>query len=215
MSSELHETVDRLSRDDIHKILANGRRSTVDDPYPPGFLQAVARPASVLMPLLWNERQWELLFIRRTNIDGDIHSGQVAFPGGGAEPGDKDPVDTALREAQEEIGLHPVDVRIIASLGAFRTISNYLVTPIIGFIPWPYRLNPLPAEVSRVFSIPLSWLLDPNNHHLEQRVLPAPHQPVQVIYFMPYLGEVLWGASARFTCDFLNLLSKKIQDCSG
>lgn len=206
-------SLDYLDSSEIQKRIINRRPDAVDDPYPPGFLQGTARPASVLMPLLRNNSQWELLFIRRTNIDGDVHSGQVAFPGGSAEPVDRDPIETALREAQEEIGLNPGDVQILGSLGSFRTISNYLVTPIVGIIPWPYPLQALPAEVSRIFSIPLSWLSNPDNRYLEQRILPAPHQPVKVLYFKPYLGEVLWGVSALFTCDFLSLVSKKIQDC--
>lgn len=213
MIGKASDPIGSLDSSEIQKKLLNRRPGAVDDPYPPGFLQGAARPASVLMPLLRNKAEWELLFIRRTNIDGDIHSGQVAFPGGGAEPGDRDPIETALREAQEEIGLHPGDVQILGSLGSFRTISNYLVTPIVGIMPFPYPLQAMPAEVSRIFSIPLSWLIDPDNRYVEQRVLPAPHLPVKVIYFKPYLGEVLWGASALFTCEFLSLVSKKIQDC--
>ena len=86
------------------------------------------------------------------------HSGQVAFPGGRADPEDTDPEQTALREAYEEIGLRPSDVHLLGRLQDYLTITNYQVTPVVGVIPWPYDLHPAEEEVSRVFAIPLDWL---------------------------------------------------------
>jgi 8-oxo-dGTP pyrophosphatase MutT (NUDIX family) len=90
------------------------------------------------------------------------HQGQVAFPGGRADPSDTTPEMTALREAHEEIGIDPTKVRILGRMQSLHTISNYVVTPIVGVIPWPVSFRLEETEVRRVFSIPLNWLADPN-----------------------------------------------------
>ena len=149
---------------------------------------------------------WHILFIRRTSNSNDPHSGQVAFPGGGSDPGDRDAVDTALREANEELGLLPADVHILGRLMDFITVTGYRVTPIVASIPWPYPLILEAKEVNRAFTIPLDWLADSSNHEERQRTLRAPYQPVNVIYFKTYDGETLWGASARFTIELLHIL---------
>ena len=173
--------------------------------FPPEFLPGPLRPAAVLIPLLRVDGRWEALFTRR-NPDLHEHSGQVAFPGGRADPGDASPEATALREAEEEIGLRPQDVRLLGRLKPFATITAYAVTPVVGMIPWPYPLRTSAVEVSRVFTIPLDWLSDPANLEKRARPLPDPHDPVDVYYFKPYDGEVLWGASARFTLALLQAL---------
>jgi 8-oxo-dGTP pyrophosphatase MutT (NUDIX family) len=136
----------------------------------------------------------------------------VAFPGGRADPGDPDPETTALREAQEEIGLDPADVRILGRMYDFLTITNYLVTPVIGVLPWPYPLRLAAVEVTRAFTIPLAWLADPANRQEMQRDLPPPLPPIPVIYFQPFDGEILWGASAAFTVSLLDILFGQDQE---
>lgn len=179
-----------------------------DEPYPPGVLKEPLRQASVLIPLLQKDNTWHVLFIRRAEHSEDMHSGQVAFPGGGTHPEDLDAETTALREAFEEIGLKPGDVQIVGRLNEFITISSYRVTPIVGIIPWPYSYHLDKDEVSRVFTIPLDWLADPANHSIQDRVLPPPYRPISVIYFKPNNGEILWGASARFTLGLIDILSE-------
>ncbi|MCB2262992.1 MAG: CoA pyrophosphatase, partial [Candidatus Thiosymbion ectosymbiont of Robbea hypermnestra] len=139
---------------------------------------------------------------------GDHHSGQVAFPGGQREPADPDMTATALREAQEEIGLVPDRVTPLGELQPLHTISNYLVTPVVGEIPWPLALTPDPVEVARVFSIPLAWLGNPANRQV--RIWPAPNHPEarEVIFYDEYDQELLWGVSAHITLDFLTTLSQ-------
>ena len=163
------------------------------------------KPAAVLIPFLIGTNGWHILFTRR-HSDLPEHSGQVAFPGGRADPEDASAEQTALREAYEEIGLAPQDVRILGRLQDYLTITNYRVTPVVGTIPWPYALRPAEVEVSRVFTIPLAWLAQPENHEEHSRPLPAPHAPARVIYFQPYDGEVLWGASARITLNLMQAL---------
>lgn len=171
---------------------------------------AALRRAAVLMPLLVKDRETHLLYIKRTKVLGDIHSGQVAFPGGAADSRDKSLVDTALREAHEEIGLFPEEVRVLGKLGIFPTISRYEVTPIVGKISWPVHLSPAAAEVDRVFTIPISWLSNPNNREtrVRQGFNGISHE---VIYFKEYDGEVLWGASASFTVQLLLALRLIVQ----
>jgi 8-oxo-dGTP pyrophosphatase MutT (NUDIX family) len=174
----------------------------------PNSPYAAPRPAAVLMPLFHHRDAWHLLFIRRAEHDSDRHSGQVAFPGGRHEAGDIDSVATALREASEEIGLDPGRVELLGRLRPMHTVSNYLVTPVVGEIPWPLDLRPDPAEVSRVFSIPLAWLGDPANRRV--RTWPSPDHPEarDVVFFDEFDQELLWGVSARITVDLLACLAR-------
>jgi hypothetical protein len=87
-----------------------------------------------------------------------------------------------------------------------RTITNYCVTPVVCVIPWPYDFTLALEEVSRVFTIPLEWLADPENFEIQERELPAPYPPAQVIYFRLYDGELLWGVSAQIILNLLRAL---------
>jgi 8-oxo-dGTP pyrophosphatase MutT (NUDIX family) len=177
-----------------------------ESPYPMAWSDDPPQPAAVLMPFLCTEEGWQLLFIRRTLHPKDRHGGQVAFPGGRCDPEDPNAVRAALREAHEEVGLLPDDVRILGQLRDMMTITNYQVTPIVGAFPWPYQLTPQPEEVSRIFAIPLSWLADPANRLIEQRQIQQRGVPIPVIHFQPYDGEILWGASARMTMLLLEAM---------
>jgi 8-oxo-dGTP pyrophosphatase MutT (NUDIX family) len=197
----------QLTEEEIAERLSYWQQDEVlEDPFPPGFLNRPPRNAAVLIPMLRQDGAWHILFIRRTANSNDPHSGQVAFPGGGSDPGDRDAVDTALREANEELGLHSADVRILGRLMDFITVTSYRVTPIVASIPWPYPLVLEAKEVNRAFTIPLDWLADPANHEERLRTLPAPYQPVNVIYYKTYDGETLWGASARFALELIKIL---------
>ncbi len=162
------------------------------------------RMAAVLVPMLWSEEQWHLLFTRRAETVHS-HKGQVSFPGGAAEPEDAALEDTALREAFEEIGLKQDEVRIFGRLNSRPTVSSYLVTPVVGRIRWPNEFNLSTAEVSRLFTIPLAWLADPSNREERLRSFTSSYSE-KVIYYQPYHGEILWGASARITMDLLHAL---------
>ncbi len=194
-----------LTEQEIARRLAGAEAAPVLNPYPPGFHTGPSRRAAILIPFTRIDNGWHLLFIRRTENQNDRHGGQVAFPGGGMDPEDPHPQATALREAHEEVGLHPADVRILGRLNDFVSITNYQVTPFVGAFPWPYPLKPDPQEVSRAFTIPLAWLADPAHHEVLYRRIP-PYEPWPVIYFDPYDGETLWGFSARVTLRLLEVL---------
>lgn len=197
-----------LTEEQISRRLAEAKDVPTDGPYPPGLLEEPLRPAAVLIPLLKKADGWHILLIRRAEHTEDLHSGQVAFPGGGSHPSDPDLITTALREAYEEIGLDPADVRVLGKLNEFITISSYRVTPVVGAIRWPFDIKIDFNEVSRVFTIPLDWLADPSNHSIQERVLHPPYRPASVIYFNSYDGELLWGASARFILGLVCILSE-------
>ncbi|MBE0697725.1 MAG: CoA pyrophosphatase [Anaerolineaceae bacterium] len=164
------------------------------------------RSAAVLVPLLWEEDGWHLLFTRRTETV-QSHKGQVSFPGGTAEPGDITPEDTALREAYEEIGLLPRDATIFGRLDHLATVSNFLITPILARIPWPYPFHLSAEEVSHIFTIPLTWLAD--SSHWEERPRHLPSGKLEnVVHYQPYGGETLWGISARITLELLETLHR-------
>ncbi|MGB5833603.1 MAG: CoA pyrophosphatase [Thiohalocapsa sp.] len=172
----------------------------------PGHVALAPHPAAVLLPLFRLEGRWRLLLIRRTKHPNDLHSGQVGFPGGRVEPADPNAVATALREAREEIALPPQQVRILGWLRTLRTVSNFLVQPVVGCVSWPQPLRAEPGEVAHIFNIPLDWLAVPNRYRVE--VWPGPDHPRgrRVVFFDEHDGELLWGVSARITLDLLDAL---------
>ena len=161
--------------------------------------------AAVLIPLIIIKEEWHVVYTRRTEAV-EHHKGQVSFPGGGCEVGESTPEQTALREAEEEIGLKPGDVQLLGKLNEVLTITRYRVTPVVGVIPWPFEIRTEPAEVERVFTLPLAWLADTVNWE-ERSITPAgSERSFPVIYYHQYDGEILWGATARMTHNFLSVL---------
>jgi 8-oxo-dGTP pyrophosphatase MutT (NUDIX family) len=174
------------------------------------YEQITLKCAAVLIPFArWNE-EWQIVFTRRAETV-EHHKGQVSFPGGGCEVDESTPEATALREAKEEIGLAPEDVHVLGRLNDIITITNYRVTPIVGVIPWPYQFHPEPAEVGRVFTIPLTWLAERANWDEQTVTPPGMSRAFPVIRYHQYDGELLWGASARITQDLLRTLKGEEQ----
>ncbi|MBI4731840.1 MAG: CoA pyrophosphatase [Chloroflexi bacterium] len=161
--------------------------------------------AAVLIPLAWFKDEWHLVFTRRTEAV-EHHKGQVSFPGGACDVDESTPEATALREAEEEIGLNPTDVRLLGRLNDVATITRYRVAPVIGVMPWPYLLHPAPDEVARVFTIPLLWLADRRNRDELPFTPDGASRPFPVVRYHEYNGEILWGASARMMLNFLSVL---------
>ena len=163
----------------------------------------------MLIPLVRQDDDGHLLFIRRARNDNDRHSGQVAFPGGHMDSGDPGPESAALREAEEEIGLSRRNVELLGRLGSCRTITNFHVTPVVGRIRQPFSPVPDPREVAHVFTIPLTWLADPANVERRDRLLPGRNGvAIDVLYFQQYRGELLWGVTARLVAALVAGISK-------
>ncbi|PWH13143.1 MAG: CoA pyrophosphatase [Anaerolineae bacterium] len=187
-----------LSEADLVLRLRAARLESFHETPFPQFNSRPARPAAVLLPLTAIEKEWHLLFTRRADTV-EHHKGQVSFPGGATDPQDASPEETALREAEEEIGLRRDDVRIVGRLGEMLTVTNFLVTPIVGVFSWPYTFKIHTLEVGRVFTMPLAWLADPSNRMEFVRQ----ETGRTLIAYLPYDGELLWGATARMTVEFL------------
>lgn len=190
-----------LTEEEIAARLAAAQTSIHTDGYAQAGADA-AKCAAVLVPLLRQDGDWHLLFTRRTDIV-ESHKGQVSFPGGACDDGETTPEQTALREAEEEIGLDPRTVRVLGRLNSMLTITSYRVTPVVGVIPWPTVFKPAQAEVARVFTMPLRWLAERSNRW-EFNMLGRDYS---VIVYHPFDGEILWGATARMTVDLLEILN--------
>src|SRR5512147_1279512 len=148
--------------------------------------------AAVLVPLVFFQNEWHVLYTRRTDRV-QSHKGQVSFPGGACDDGETTPEETALREAEEEIGMRREDVTVLGRLSQLVTITSYRVTPVVGVIPFPYAFKVAGVEVARVFTIPLLWLSDRNNYW-EFFLRDSDRS---LITYHPFDGELLWGATAR------------------
>jgi 8-oxo-dGTP pyrophosphatase MutT (NUDIX family) len=155
-----------------------------------------------LVPLLFRDGEWHVLVTQRTHAV-EHHKGQVSFPGGACDAGDADAQATALRETYEEIGVPPQQVEVLGVLDDLRTISNFVVTPLVGVIPHPfaYRLNP--QEVEAVEEVPFSFLRNPAKLRVERREIGG--QSTEVL-FWEYGPYTIWGATARILKSLLDLL---------
>jgi len=167
-----------------------------------------ATPAAVLVPLYQDHGRWHVLYTRRTE-SVDSHRGQVSFPGGRIEVQDAGPEQAALREAQEEIGLAPESVEILGRLDPLLTVTQFLVTPVVGLIPWPTTFLLNSEEVATTFGVGLDWLSDPDNLEVRLRRPLVPGPSVPVYYYRPFQDEVIWGATARITLDLLEALGER------
>lgn len=193
-----------LTEDFISRKLLEAEQNAVDSD---GYAEIPVKPetflkcAAVLVPLTFHQDEWHILFTRRTERV-ESHKGQVSFPGGACDEGETTPEQTALREAEEEIGLKPADVKVLGRLSRLVTISSFRVSPIVGVIPWPYAFRVAGVEVARVFTIPLLWLANRNNYW----EFSLRESERSLIAYHPYNGELLWGATARMTVNFLKTL---------
>ena len=166
-----------------------------------------ARKSVVLVPLFEYQDETFVIFIRRSTSLRS-HSGEIAFPGGKTEPQDSSPIITALREAEEELGLAPERIDVLGVLKpVFTVVSNYLITPVVGYLPeGPGQLTIQQSEVAEVLLLPLSELQNPAIFHTEQW---NNAQTSRTVYFYDYGPYRIWGATGRILHAFLQHLLTK------
>ncbi len=160
------------------------------------------RRASVLVPLFRSEKGPGVLLVKRSE-EVSLHRGEISFPGGSVEESDRDPLETALRETEEEIGLRREEVEVIGRLPAGVTaVSSFWVVPYIGLIPDdPSKLTPSPAEVAEVLWVPVAAFLERGVFRVERRAYGGAEVPLY--FFELASGEVVWGLTARILHDLL------------
>lgn len=155
------------------------------------FVQPM-KPAGVLIPILERRSGLAVLMTRRSS-DLKHHAGQVSFPGGSMEDGDRDIRHTALRETHEEVGIKPSHINVAGCLPAMPTITGFAVTPVIGLVMNEVRLTLDRREVEDAFEVPLAYLLDARNEAWDERLID--NISVPVVEFR-YGGQRIWGATA-------------------
>lgn len=178
-----------LTADDLEKQQLAGAQPT--------------RPAAVLLLVVNHPGQPAVVFTQRT-AHLSAHAGQISFPGGRSDEGDRTPERTALREAEEEVGIAPDRVEVLGRLPEYCTSTGYCVTPVVGWAEPPLAYRPDPYEVEDVFEVPLSFLLDPRNHRYESAFYRG---RMRQYWAMPYGERYIWGATAGMLVTFHRILA--------
>lgn len=181
-------------KEQIRTVLGRRSRHAMGDP---GLTCA-----AVLIPLLYKEGEWHVLVTQRAQTV-EHHKGQISFPGGACEGQDADLLATALRETFEEVGVPPEAVEVLGVLDDFPTVTNFIVTPFVGVIPYPFTYRPNRYEVESVVEVPLFFLRDPAHLRVEQRERGG---HVFDVLFWDYGPYTIWGATAQILKEFLDLL---------
>jgi 8-oxo-dGTP pyrophosphatase MutT (NUDIX family) len=167
--------------------------------------QGPLKPAAVLVLVVNHPANPTVVFTQRTAHLAD-HAGQISFPGGRSDKGDGTPERTALREAEEEVGIAPDRVEILGRLPEYRTSTGYAVTPVVGWAEPPLAFRPDPHEVADVFEVPLAFLLDAGNHRYESAFYKG---RMRKYWAMPYGERFIWGATAGMLVTFHRILIPK------
>lgn len=159
--------------------------------------------AAVLVPLVARRAGMTVLLTQRTEHLPD-HPGQISFPGGRIDPIDADSTAAALRETEEEVGIAPGRVELVGRLDDYAVRTGYLVTPVVGIVRPPFDLRPEPTEVAEIFEVPLSFVLDRENHHRGSRQFNGVERR---FFVLPFEERYIWGATAAMLVNLSEVLS--------
>ena len=166
-------------------------------------------PSAVLIPIYQKDGRYHIIFIKRTKTV-TTHQGQISFPGGVRDKGDKTLLETALRECREEIGLRARDIEVLGELDdEVTTTSNYIVTPFVALVPYPCRFTLSKAEVDMLLRVPIPALLDKNCLKPDTEILNG--EKVDSFAYH-YRGKVIWGATARILNKLLGIIGQLTPD---
>ncbi|WDI30446.1 CoA pyrophosphatase [Hyphococcus flavus] len=160
------------------------------------------KDAAVLVPIVYREEGARVILTVRST-DMPSHAGQISFPGGKTQSEDRGPIDTALREAEEEVNIAPAFVDVIGTMGVHKGGLGFSVTPVVGLVDPQADLKPCPREVDEIFEVPVEFLGDLANHIIEERSLNGiPYKMFAAIYG-PYH---IWGLTAGILRSFAEML---------
>jgi 8-oxo-dGTP pyrophosphatase MutT (NUDIX family) len=167
------------------------------------------RAAAVLVPLVCRPAGLSVLLTERT-AHLSSHAGQVAFPGGRTEPADASPVATALRETEEEVGLHRSHIEVLGAMPQYLTGSGFVVTPVVGLVVAAHTLTLDDNEVAEAFEVPLAFLMDPANH--QRRLYRWSDGGERSFFAMPWTGpegdeHFIWGVTAAMIRNLYRFVS--------
>jgi len=180
--------------DQIGTILSSRKRRVIE--HPP------FSHAAVLVPLFKKGDGCHLLFTKRSD-QVKHHKGEISFPGGVVDEEDLELISTALREADEEIGLRKSDVQILGILDDIVTVTEFIVTPIVGVFPYPYPFKVSAVEIAELIEVPLSSLLREKSFSEKEMIRGGQKE---IVYAYQYEKHIIWGATARILKQFLDLI---------
>lgn len=173
------------------------------------FVEKEPAAAAVLVPLVQREHGLHVLLTRRTDHLRD-HAGQISFPGGRSEPEDGSPAATALREAEEEVGLQARHVQVIGHMPEYRTVTSFVVTPVVALVQPPFDLKLDPFEVAEAFEVPLAFLMNPAHHQRHTFTFDGGQRQ---FLSMPWRGDgveyFIWGATAAMLRNLYGYLAAR------
>lgn len=172
----------------------------------PPVPEASLVPAAVLVPIVDRESGLTVLLTQRTAHLRD-HAGQVSFPGGRCESRDATPIDTALRESHEEVGIETGQVEVLGTLPDHLTTTGFRITPVVGIVAPPLNLRLDDFEVDEVFEVPLEFFLDVANYRCETVVVDSQRRS---FWAVPWRGYFIWGATASILVSLREVLSRRV-----
>jgi 8-oxo-dGTP pyrophosphatase MutT (NUDIX family) len=206
MSRDAATRAARIRRDDIVASLRAlpplESLMTADDLERQRLNAAAPMKAAAVLVLVVNHEEPTIVLTQRTRHLAD-HAGQISFPGGRCCDEDCTPERTALREAEEEVGIEGSRIEILGRLPEYHTSTGFNVTPVVGWVEPPVDFRPDPHEVDDVFEVPLAFLLDPRNHRYESAFYKG---RMRNYWAMPYGERFIWGATAGMLVTFQRIL---------